>query len=249
MIKVMPAKWINYFVLSAGGLLLAAALSRFLIAVGNAQVLALSDPMLGIPLRYALLAVGALELVVALICLFGKQLGLQIGWLVWLSINFTVFWIGLRWQHCQPQGTCIGSLTDPLRLYHGRMGYVYKFVPFCLVLASYAAGLWFWLSKDARAARSLVAQQRAYQRDSAAGLLKMPCPSCGGHIKFAARNAGQIIPCPHCQATITLRREDKLKMSCYFCMGHIEFPPHAIGEKLKCPHCNSEITLIEQAAG
>ena len=77
--------WIQYFILSAGVILLAAALTRFLIAAGNAQVLSLPDPMLGIPLRYAVLLVGGFELAVALICLFGKRLGLQIGWLAWLG--------------------------------------------------------------------------------------------------------------------------------------------------------------------
>ena len=77
------------------------------------------------------------------------------------------------------------------------------------------------------------------------GLLKMPCPSCGGHIKFDTRNLGQKAACPHCQAMITLRKPENLKMACFFCKGHIEFPPHAIGEKMPCPHCKMDITLKE----
>jgi hypothetical protein len=243
----METKWIKYFILSAGGILLAAALIRLLIALGATPILALPEPMLGIPLRYAVLIVGALELTVALFCLFGRQLGLQIGWLVWFSTNYLIFWLGLVWEHGQLQGSCFGTLTDPLRLSYGFTGYILEFIPIYLVFGSYAAGLWFWFSQEARTARLVVARQHAAKCDAAAGLLKMLCPSCGGHIKFASQNIGQSIPCPHCRQTIALSKPDNLKMSCFFCQGHIEFPPHAIGEKMPCPHCKMDITLKEPA--
>jgi len=222
-------KTIRIFILSAGGILLAAALNRFLIAAGDAQVLPLPDPMLGVPLRYAVIAVGALELAVAFICLFGKRAGLQIGWLAWLATNYVVFWIGLLAMHCHPQATCIGGLTDPLRLYHGTTGYILEFIPFALVLASYAALIWVWTHS-----RTIEA-------------VKMSCPACGIHIEFAGQYAGQRIPCPQCQETITLRRPANLKMSCALCGGHIEFPSHALGRELQCPHCRQPILLKEPA--
>lgn len=240
-------KWIRYFILTAGVILLVAALTRFLIAADDAQVSSLPDPMLGIPLRYAVLGVGAFELVVALICLFGKRVGFQIGWLAWLGTNYIVFCFGLVWQHCSPQGTCIGGLTDPLRIYHGTTGYVLEFMPFGLLLGGLAAAASLWFSGEARTARLAEARQLAAQRDIAAGLMKMVCPACGGHVKFAAQNTGRQIPCPHCQREITLRKPDNLKMSCFFCKEHIEFPSHALGQKIKCPHCKNDITLKEQA--
>ena len=243
----MALKPVTLFIYSAGGILLAAALMRFLIAAGTAQALTLPEPMLGIPLRYAVLLIGGFELTVALICLFGKQIGFQIAGLLWLSTNFLVYWIGLFWMHCHLQGTCVGSLTDPLHLTRGATGYLMEFIPFYLVLGSYAAAFWFWFSKAGRAAQWVAAQQRADRHDAGVGWLKMSCPSCGAHIKFASQNLGQKIPCPHCQATITLRKPDLLKMTCFFCQEHIEFPPHAIGEKIPCPHCNMDITLKEPA--
>lgn len=241
-------KWIKPFIFLAGGILLTAALTRFLIAASNAQVLALPEPMLGIPLRYAVLAVGAFELVVAVVCLFGKRVGLQIGWLAWMGTIYVVFWIGLVWQHCSPQGACIGTLTDPLRIYHGASGYILQFIPFGLALGAYAAAISFWFSSDARTARLSEARQLAAQRDATAGLRKMFCPACGGHVKFAAQNIGQQIPCPHCQAAIILRKPDEnLKMTCVLCGGHVEFPAHAIGQKIPCPHCKMNITLRQPA--
>ena len=232
-------KGAKLFVYSAGGILLLAALDRFLVAAGPAQMLRLPDPLLGIPRCYAVLAVGTLELAVALICLFGKRLGWQLGWLAWLGTNFVVIWIYSLVMHYQIRGSSVGSLTDPLRIYQGATGYVLEFIPFCLVLGSYASAVWFLAdSKMARLAE-------ARERDATAGLLKMFCPSCGGHVKFAAQNAGQQIPCPHCRRAMILRRPENLKMSCFFCKGHIEFPAHALGQKLKCPHCKMDITLKE----
>ena len=228
----MSARLIRIFVLAAGGLLLAGALNRFIIAAGSGQFFALSDPALGIPLRYAVLAVGAIELVVALICLFGRRVEHQIGWLTWLGTSYVVFWIGLVLQHCPPQGSCIGSLTDPLRIYYGTTGYILELLPFPLVLCSYAAMVWLW------------SQRRSSQPIETE---KMACHSCGVHIEFAVQYLGQRIPCPQCQATITLRRPENLKMSCSFCKEHIEFPSHALGQKIPCPHCKMGIILLEPA--
>jgi len=231
-------KWIRNFISAAGVVLLVAALVRFLIAAGSAEVLSLPEPLLSIPLRYAVLLVGGLELAGALICLFGKRLGLQIGWLAWLGTNYIVFWAGLVWQQCSPQGSCIGGLTDPLRLYQGTAGYLLQFMPFGLAVGSYAAAASLWFSGGAR--------QPEAERDAKTGMIKMICPACGTHVQFAPSKLGQQIPCPNCRGALVLRRPDEnLKTACVLCGGHIEFPPHAIGRKIPCPHCAEKITLLD----
>jgi hypothetical protein len=225
-------KWIKLYIGSAGAILLAAALERFIVATGHAQALALPEPMLGIPLRYAVLAVGILELIGAMICLFGRQTSLQLGWVAWLATDYTVYYIGLLSMHGHPQATCIGSLTDPLYLARGTSGILTGSLPLYLLFGGYSAMFWSWrLARQAKAAR----------------FHKMSCPACGVHIRFDGRNLGQKIPCPHCHKSITLRKPDVLKMACFFCKAHIEFPAHAIGEKMPCPHCNMDITLKEPA--
>ena len=229
-------KWIRYFVLSAGAILLAAALTRFITAAGNAQVWALPDPVLGIPLRYAMLMVGLFELIVALICLFGKRIGFQVGWLAWLAINFIVFQIGAYAMHCHWQTTCIGGLTDPLQLARGVTGIIIGLIPIYLLLGSGTASFWLWFGKHA--------ENRLKEELKS---IKMSCPVCGVHIRFESARVGQQIDCPQCRKSITLRGPESLKMSCYFCHEHIEFPAHALGEKLKCPHCHNDITLKDLA--
>jgi hypothetical protein len=224
-------KWIRCFILSAGAILLAAALTRFLIGFGNAQVLALPEPLLGIPLRYAVLLVGALELAVAVICLFGKKMGIQIGGLAWLTANYFVFRAALLWLNCHPQATCIGSLSDPLQTTRGMIGLVLPYLPIYLVIGTGGSGIWLWLKRRATLPE---------------GVSKMSCPACGVHIRFNNQNLGQTISCPQCHGAIKLRNPDEsLKMSCFFCQGHIAFPSHALGQKMPCPHCSKDITLIE----
>jgi len=225
-------KPVNFFLYSAGGILLAAALERVIVVAGSAQGFALPEPLLGIPLRSALLLVSGIELVVASTCLLGKQTRLQAGWLAWLATNYLVYRIGLYVMHIHPQATCVGSLTDPLHLSRGTVGAIIRVLPFYLLLGSYVAMSWLWLLG---------------RRAKAAKFVKTSCPSCGIHIRFDDRNLGQKIPCPQCQKNVTLRKSENLKIACFFCKEHIEFPPHALGEKISCPHCRMNITLKESA--
>jgi hypothetical protein len=125
-------------------------LTRFLVAAGNAPILLLPEPVLGIPLRYAVLLVGGFEMIVALICLFGKRVGLQVGWLAWLATNYLVYRIGLLTMHIHPQATCVGSLTDPLHLTPGVTGFMLGMLPVYLLLGSYAAVIWLWMEGQER---------------------------------------------------------------------------------------------------
>lgn len=225
-------KWIKFFVYSAGAILLLAGLERLLIATDRTALLSLPEGMLGIRLRYAVLLAAVIELTVAFTCLFGRQTHLQIGWLVWLVINYTLYRIGLSVMGGHSQSACIGSLTDPLHLSRGITGTIALWIPVYLLLGGCTAWAWLWSEN---------------RRLNAARHLKMSCPACGVHIRFAIQNLGQKAACLYCGKVITLRQPDLLKMACFFCAGHIEFPDHAIGEKLKCPHCQMDITLKEPA--
>ena len=239
---------IKLFIRVGGAILLAAALIRFLIAAGTSPALALPEPFIGVSIRTAVLIVGGFELVVALFCLFGRWPWLQLGGLAFLATGYAVYVLVLLAKGVQVQASCLGSLTDPLRIYRSGTGYALQFMPFGLALGSYADAIALWFSADARTARLARARQVATQRDATAGPMAMVCPSCGGHISFAAPNAGQQSHCPHCQAAITLRVPDEnLKTACVLCGGHIEFPVHAIGQKIPCPHCAKIITLLKPA--
>ena len=226
--------WTKIYIQSAGGILLAAALERFLVAAQPDTILSLSEPVLGIPIRDAVMIVGVFELGVALVCLLGKRTGVQIGWLLWLMTNYFVYWIGLLVCHRYSQMTAIGSLTDPLRLAHGPAGLAVTFIPAFLFLGACLVLALPWMQSKVR-----------LQKERNAGSLKMSCPACGLRIQFPIGRLGQKLPCPQCKNAIKLRKPENLKMSCFFCHEHIEFPSHAIGEKMPCPHCKMDITLKE----
>jgi hypothetical protein len=138
-------KWIRYFISAAGGILLVAALGRFLVAFGNAQVLSLPEPVLGIPLRYAVLLVGLIELAAAWLCLFGKRISLQAGCVAWLGLNYVVYRVGAHSMDVHHQATAIGGLTDPLHFMRGFAGMVARFAPVCLLVGGSASTAWVWL--------------------------------------------------------------------------------------------------------
>ena len=193
---------IKLFIRVGGGILLAAALIRFLIAAGTSPALALPEPFIGISIRTAVLIVGGFELIVALFCLFGRWPWLQLGGLGLLATVYAIYVLVLLAKGVQVQASCLGSLTDPLQIYRGGMGFALQFIPFGLALGSYAAAVCLLFSAEARTTR----MARSRQRDASAGLVKMVCPSCGGHIEFPSHALGQKIDCPHCAKTITLLR-------------------------------------------
>jgi predicted RNA-binding Zn-ribbon protein involved in translation (DUF1610 family) len=225
-------KPIRYFILIAGAILLAAALGRFLIGFGNAHGLSLPEPVLGIPLRYAALLVGLVELAAAWFCLFGKRVTLQVGCIAWLGLNYVVYRLAAQSMDAHYQTTALGGLTDPLHLIRGYAGMATAFAPICLLIGGGASTAWLWQGNRS-------SKRRKEDEKS----IKMSCPECGTHIRFERERLGQQIDCPQCEKFITLRREQNLKMACYFCNGHIEFPTHAINEKISCPHCKMDITL------
>lgn len=233
----MPAPgewWVQLFIACAGGIFLADALIRLLSVAGRSEFLTFPDPLFGIPVRWAALSVGGLELGVALLCLFGKRLEWRLALVAWASTNLIVAWVGLWSLGFHSQWSAIGTLTDPLQLARSDFGMMLRVAPGGLLLGSGGALLWLWFGRRMLRRRQQVAE-----------LLKMFCPGCGGHIKFASANIGQRVPCPHCRKVIALRKPEDLKMACFFCRGNIVFPVHALGTKMPCPHCQKDITLIE----
>jgi predicted RNA-binding Zn-ribbon protein involved in translation (DUF1610 family) len=216
--------WPSLFVFSAGTILTVTGVSNIIGGFSETQMLDVPDPIGGLPFRYLMLALGTAELVVAFLCLFTDKRALSLGLIVWLAANLLCYRIGLwkmGWQHSS------GFLIVPLGLSLKGTDYLFSSFSILLLMGGITM-LWF----NRRMAL-------------AAGFLKMSCPSCGVHIKFAVQNLGQKIPCPQCQKETILRKSDFLKMSCFFCREHIEFPAHAFGQKIKCPHCKSDITLME----
>lgn len=225
-LKAMQSHSTDSFALFAGGALFFIGLAEILGAIGQSQVLGLTDPIFGISFRHLMLLTGMVQLAISPVLLFTNWRMLGLGLAAWISANFLVFRIGLwsmGWHHSS------GFMIDPLGLSMAATDVISSLLSTILLVGSVAI---LWLER---------------RKVQAANFLKMPCPSCGGHIRFAIQNLGQKISCPHCQKETTLRKPENLKMSCVLCGGHVEFPAHAVGQKIQCPHCGRSITLLQSA--
>ena len=227
----MPPKPIQLFKDSAGVILLAVGTALFLTNWTNpADLVTPLDPVLSLSLRTVFWVAGGVAMIVALICLFANRMEWPLCLLAWLGLNGLVYIGGTHLQGYQGVAGFLEGLSYAFRL-PPDLGDVLVSLLAGYLLAGGIVSL-LWLRKLEKADGKL---------------LKMPCPACGIHIKFASENLGQTTRCPQCQTSITLRSAESLKMACFFCHKHIEFPAHAIGNKIACPHCKMEITLKEPA--
>jgi len=224
---IMKPRILRLFTDSAGALLLALAAAMFISNRASVGLTLPHDPLLQISMRSTFLIVGAIELFVALVCLFGKQIKFKSVFVLWLAINLFVYQIGFLWSgNHRGMGAYLGSLANTFGIASSTAYLILKVVSFYLLIGSSIALVWLW-------------------KEGAKGHLKTACTHCGEHIAFLPQSLGQAIPCPHCKETITLEMPGNLKMTCIFCGGHIEFPAHALGQKIPCPHCAKRITLLK----
>ena len=224
----MQTKPDRLFLDSAGILSLIAATALAIGAQAPAYLLQPHDSifMMSIPTLFRVVA--GVFFILSLLCLFGKAGKMQAAWMAWLATNLGVFWLGLFWSSHGNLSGYFANLPDAFGISARMAGIGAGAMLGFLFLGSCLCLVWIW---------------REEKVDRAVDARKMFCPACGGHIKFAARNAGQQIACPHCQAGIVLQAAGTLKMVCVLCGGHVEFPAHAAGQKIKCPHCKNDITL------
>jgi hypothetical protein len=228
-----PVNWSIWFAPLIGGIMMFAGLVNITGVFRESQVLDFPDPVFSFSFRHLLLLMGIAELIVAFLCLFTNNRTFILGLATWFAGIFVIYRIGLGfvgWHHSP------GFLVDPL-------GMSYRTTDQITSLASVLTLIYgcvvVWLEK--RFSRN------GSTKPDLSGLIKISCPSCGGHIGFAIQNLGQQTSCPHCRKPIALSESENLKMFCVLCGGHIEFPAHAMGQKIPCPHCAKTITLLQQS--
>jgi hypothetical protein len=229
--RVNSINFTRAFIHSAGALLLASALVRFVSCASDQTAIHPHEPVFMLALPTFFRVVAGLEFAIALVCLFGKDIVLQTSFALWLATSLMVYRIAMVFSGATGGfNGYSGNITDAFGVSHRVVNALLETVPLYLLAGSLVVMAWSWW-------------HQCHHRLHPA--IRMSCPACGIHIEFASQYACRKIPCPHCQTAITLRKPENLKMSCFFCQEHIEFPAHAIGEKIPCPHCKMDITLKE----
>lgn len=226
----MRSKAISIYLNSTGALLLALASALFIINwTSPADLVQPRDPIFLIRFDKLFSILSGIGGIVALICFFGKNIFLPAYLLLWLSVCYLVFRIGLFWNGCYGLTGYLGSFTYTFGITPGAASGISDLLFAYFFVGSFLA---IWIGR--RLPHPIEFQ-------------KMACPACGRRIRFPLENLGQKVECPSCEAKITLRKANEiLKMSCFFCKEHIEFPAHAQGQRIKCPHCFREVGLKEE---
>jgi len=137
--------WSRLFILSAGIVLLLTAAAKFLTSAADTNLLRTGDPLLAVPYRYALPAVGMLEEAVAIVCLLRQRVWVQAATIAWLSSAFVAYRLALLWVGYQKPCACLGGLADVLGLPGTTADHLVKGVLAYLLFGSYAVLACLWL--------------------------------------------------------------------------------------------------------
>jgi hypothetical protein len=135
---------VRRFILSAGVFLGVAGIAKMWSAFGNSKFLAVADPIIGIKFGQLMLAVGAGETGIALVCFFNKRQTLALGLVAWISTNFVVYRLGLWWMDWHRPCNCLGNLTDALHISPQTADNIMKVVLAYLLIGSYGFLIWQW---------------------------------------------------------------------------------------------------------
>lgn len=82
------------FLLSAAFILALTGFAKIWSAFGDVKLLTVTDPIVGIPFKYLMLAVGTAELAIAAVCFFSKASRLGTVLVACMATNFLVYRIG-----------------------------------------------------------------------------------------------------------------------------------------------------------
>jgi drug/metabolite transporter superfamily protein YnfA len=150
-------RFVRLFALSSALVLIVTAAAKIASSFGHQKVLLEIDPVAGLPIGRLILAVGAVELGIAMVCLFDRNFWLSVTLIGWLSTNFLAYRIALALSNYHKPCNCLGNLTDALHISPQTADTAMKVVLGYLLVGSYAA--WLWLRRQDR------------QRIAAAGFL------------------------------------------------------------------------------
>jgi hypothetical protein len=137
----------KFIFISGGAILALTGVAKVWSGLGTAKVLAVADPIIGIQFGHLMLVVGLAEIVVALLCFFGKSQKLALGLVAWLATNFVVYRLGLWWVDYHKPCSCLGNLTDALHISPDTADTAMKIILGYLLLGSYGTLFWLWQQK------------------------------------------------------------------------------------------------------
>lgn len=138
---------LGWFIRSAAMVLIVTGAAKVWTAFGDVKLLTVADPIVGISFKHLMLAVGVVEIAVALVCSFNNRQTLAFGLVAWISTNFVVYRLGLWWMNWKRPCGCLGNLTDALNISPQAADNIMKLVLAYLFIGSYGFLFWEWRQK------------------------------------------------------------------------------------------------------
>lgn len=135
------SKW---FVLSAGFMLSITGIAKVWSGLANTNLLVVADPIIGLKFGDLMLAVGFVEVVIALVCFFSKRQTLGLALVAWICTSFLMYRLGLWWIDWQRPCACLGNLTDALHVTPQTADNIMRVVLAYLLIGSYGMLAWAW---------------------------------------------------------------------------------------------------------
>jgi hypothetical protein len=137
---------IRWFTLSVGAILTVTGSAKAWASVGNAKLLTLPDPVIGVEIGHLMLAIGVVEIAFGQFCFFSKRWGLIVVMIACLSTGFSVYRLGLFWMNIERPCPCLGNLSDALHIHAQTADNIMKVILTYLVIGSY--GILFGLYRQ-----------------------------------------------------------------------------------------------------
>jgi len=107
-------KYLRWFILTAGAVLVFTGAAKLLSSAGGAKVLDLADPVFMFSNRHVLMFAGVVEAGVGLYCLVKRREALQSLLVAALATCFVAYRLGLALMGYKGHCNCLGQLTDAL---------------------------------------------------------------------------------------------------------------------------------------
>jgi hypothetical protein len=123
--------------MSAGVLFLITGVAKLISGFGNSLTLLKRDPILLVQFGGLMIAVGALELVLACVCMLIRHKTLATVLIAWATTMILAYRLGLWWIGWQGPCHCLGSLTDAIHVSAEAADEIMKIVLSYILIGSY----------------------------------------------------------------------------------------------------------------
>lgn len=128
---------LQLFVVSSGAVFTIVGIAKIVAANGSVKALTVTDPIVGVSLRHLLLAIGLIELLIAVVCLYNRRSTASVALVGSLATALFVYRSELWWLGAKEPCSCLGSLTETLKIEPQTADTIMKLVLAYLLIGSY----------------------------------------------------------------------------------------------------------------